>query len=324
VNRRTPPNAAAERLIRGERLRVSDDYQTGASILHALHVLLKPPHPSAPFAARQAFEKEHRETSLRLLAPIQGHRLALRGAAPIGLLAELYPRLDRFWLPMVEAQALHGAWDRYQEGTHLAVLGQRVHPYYGTYAPTRVSHLELFATWLSRYDGGRAQAVDVGTGCGVLALMLARAGFSAVHATDVNPNAIESVSREVARRSPTPPISLACTDLLGELPAPADLVVFNPPWIPGTVNSLLDRALYFDDDLFARFFRQAEGSLRPGGRVVLVFSSAIRLLRPDAEHPIEAELARGTFSLVEKLQRRVRTEGRRTRERVEVWELAQS
>lgn len=295
------------------------------SILQALHALLEPPSPSAPFDARQSFEARYRTAALRLLAPIRDHRLALRGAAPIGFLSELYPELRRFSLPLVEAQALHGAWERYQEGIHLAVLGQRVHPYYGTYAPTRVSHLELFGTWLSRHGGGRELAADVGTGCGVLALMMARAGFSAVHATDVNPNAIESVSRELARRSPPPSISLACTDLLGELPGPADLVVFNPPWIPGAVGSLLDRALYFDDDLFARFFRQAEAQLRPGGRVVLVFSSAIRLLRPDAEHPIEAELARGAFCLVEKLQRRVKASGgRRTRERVEVWELAQS
>ena len=38
-------------------------------------------------------------------------------------------------------------------------------------------------------------ALDVGTGAGVLALMLARAGFEHVEAVDINPNACESVRR---------------------------------------------------------------------------------------------------------------------------------
>ena len=96
--------------------------------------------------------------------PIRNHKVGVPGAPYIGFLAELYPEAPDFALPMVALLDLHKAWQHYHNGTTLAVLGRRLHPFYGTYAPTRVSHLELFGTWLSQYGGGRVEAVDVGTG----------------------------------------------------------------------------------------------------------------------------------------------------------------
>jgi hypothetical protein len=330
VDRTTAPRHAAEQLIAGRTLEVSDRYRTGVEILSRLDELLRPPPDHAPHAARVAFRRTHRAASLRLLAPIVGHRLALTGGGPLGFGDDLYLDLPDFFLPFVQVQELHGAWQRYQEGVHLAVLGHRIHPFYGTYVPTRVSHLELFGTWLSRYEGPRGHAVDVGTGCGVLALMLCRHRFERVSATDCNVNALESVARELARLPSTPPIDLIHGDLLVEGGGPADVIVFNPPWIRGDVDGLLDRALHYDDDLFERFFEQAQGRVEVDGRVVLLFSNLIELVQPDVPHPIRAELERGRFRLVQKLQRRVKSapgpdgRKRRTRERVEVWELART
>ena len=182
--------------------------------MSALSALLNPPASSASFAERTAFERRFQVAAKRLLAPISDHQVQLSEAGPPGFLPELYPEIERFVLPFVDVQALHGAWLRYQEGAHLAVLGRKVHPFFGTYAPTRTSHLELFATWLSGYEGARTLAVDVGTGCGVLTFMLAKSGFFRVLATDNNPNAIESVKRELERLEEPPSVGLECTDLL--------------------------------------------------------------------------------------------------------------
>ena len=315
VDRNTPPDDAATRLREGDRLLVMDHYSTGAEILARL--------------AEQRSEEDSRKGSrgpaeLGLLAPIVAHKLALGGARPIGFLEDLYPELPDFFLPFVEVQELRGAWKRYEEGVHFAVLGHRLHPFYGTYVPTRVSHLELFGTWLSQYKGPRKQAIDVGTGAGVLAFMLSRAGFQGVVATDRNPNAIESVRRELGRL-PTPPrISLQQGDLLGESGAEADLIVFNPPWTRGEAEGPIDRALYFEDGLFARFFDQVVARLRPSARVVMLFSNVITLVQPEVPHPIEAELARGRLRLVQRMRRKVPGTARRTRERVELWELARA
>lgn len=328
VDRRTHYEKSARRLRHGETLVVADHYQTGVGILDALVRDLRPPADSAGYAEKQRYREAYREHAWRLLVPIEGGRVARPGAPEIGFLAELYPDHPRFWLPVPEVQDLSHAWHLFEHGVPMSVLGHRLHPFYGTYLPKRTEHLELFATWLAGWKGARTRAVDVGTGSGVLALQLARAGFAEVVATDVNPNACESVRRELARRPEPPPIAVQQADLLGEATGPFDLIVFNPPWVEGAVDNLLDRALCYEEGLFERFFDQAHARLAPGGRVVLVFSNILRLVKPDAPHPIEAELARGRFHQVQRLQRRVKPPrpqdgpARRTRERVEVWELA--
>jgi SAM-dependent methyltransferase len=324
------PDQAAQRLRDGEVLIVTDHFSTGAEILSRLHTLLGPLPEQARYMEKKEFKRTFRQAALRLIAPIEDHRLALVDARPIGFLAQLYPEHPGFFLPFLVIQELHGAWLWFEEGTHLAVLGHRIHPYFGTYVPNRTTHLELFGTWLSQYTGPRTQAVDVGTGSGVLALMLAWGGFERVLATDNNPNAIESVERQLARSKPRPPVELDLCDLLGSDPTPNDLIVFNPPWMQGEVDDLLDQALYFEPGLFERFFDQALEKLAPDGRVVLVFSNVIQLVQPNVPHPILSELDRARFRLVSKLQRKVKGSPkpgggrRRTREKVEVWELARA
>ncbi len=328
VDRHADPLWAADQLLAGRRLGVTDHYSTGAEILAALERRLPAPPYTAPYAVRQEHRQWLRRAGLNLIVPVRHHRLALPGSRAIPLLRDLYGELADFHLPLLQAQELHSAGQRYEQGVHLAVLGHRLHPFYGTYAPTRTEHLALFGTWLSAYDGARARAVDVGTGCGVLALMLAKAGFEHVLATDENPNAVESVRRELARLDPRPPVEPLDADLLGTDPGEVDLVVFNPPWVRGEAEGLLDRALVYRRGLFERFFTQALGALTPHGRIVLVFSNVQTLVQPDEPHPLEAELARGRLQLVEKLTRKMKgskgPDGRRrtTRERVEIWVFA--
>ena len=321
------PKRAAERLLNGDQLIVTDHYSTGAEILAQLEVLL-PRNNSSSFSGREADTRRFRDSALRLIAPIHKHKLNLSGAHSIGFLRELYPRLDKFELPFIEIQELYGAWERYVAGQHMAVLGHKVHPYYGTYAPTRTSHLELFGTWLKSYDGSKEFAVDVGTGCGVMAFMLAKAGFSQVLATDSNPNSTESVRRDLERLNRSYPIEVIQGDLLCYNARRADLIAFNPPWIQGSTKSQLDRALFFEPGLFERFFEQAIESLAPHGTIVMVFSNVIELVQPDLPHPIKTELERGRLRLVNLTQRKVKAQrdenGRRriTKEKVEIWELA--
>ena len=210
------------------------------------------------------------------------------------------------------------------------VLGHRLHPFWGTYLPNRMTHLELFGTWLSQYTGSRDVGVDVGVGCGVLALMMCRAGFTRVIGTDSNANAVESVMREMHRVTYPTPLELRHTDLLSGVSETPDLIVFNPPWVPGAPADTIEQALMYPPGLFERFFEHAHARLNNDGRIVLVFSNVLGLVRPDAPHPIEQELLKDRFVLKAKQQRKVKgTKGadgrmRRTRERVEIWELARA
>jgi len=330
VDRSRAPARAAERLLDGEAMVVRDEYGTGLDILDGLRALLHPPGDDAAFTLRQAFRRRYLDAARLLLAPVSDHRIALEGAPSIGFLKLLYPELSGFGLPYLDVEDLANAWRRYDQGISMAVLGHPLHPFYGAYVPTRTTHLELFGTWISQYAGARERAVDVGTGCGVLALMLVKAGFARVLATDDSPNAIESVRRELGRLPSPNPVDLRLCDLLTQASAPVDLIVFNPPWTMGQTDGLLDHALNFEQGLFERFFEQAAARLSPTGRVVLLFSNIMQLVQPDLPHPILAELERGRFTLVQKLNRKVKpTPGpdgkrRRTKEKVEVWELALS
>lgn len=322
VDRSVPPAQAAMWLIEGRSLLVTDRFGTGLAILAALRLRLQEPGEDAGYVAKRTFRDAFTSASQRLLAPVVGRKVALADAPRPGFLSELYPDHADFALPVEDARILSSAWDWYEKGVHFPVLGYRLHPFYGAYIPARMEHLELFGTWLAKYQGARGQAIDVGTGSGVLALQMAKAGFRQVLATDINPNAIESVARQLRRLPKAPPIELQHADLLGDFRGPFDLIVSNPPWMKGDVGRTLDLAMYFQDGFFERFFAQALERLAPGGRVVFVFSNIIELSQPDVPHPIQTELARGRFRLVEKLTRRVKPLRRRTREKVEVWDLA--
>ncbi|MBZ0150013.1 MAG: class I SAM-dependent methyltransferase, partial [Planctomycetes bacterium] len=322
VDRNVPKAQAAAWLREGRLLLVTDRFATGLDMLAELRVLLEDPGEDAGYVKKRTFREAFQAASKHLLAPVVGRKVALPDAPRAGFLAELYPDHADFALPVEDAKVLSSAWDWYEQGVYFPVLGYRVHPFYGTYIPARMEHLELFGTWLAKYQGARDRAIDVGTGSGVLALQMAKAGFRRVLATDINPNAIESVARQLRRLPQAPPIELEHADLLGTDRGPLDLIVSNPPWMKGDVGRTLDLAMYFQDGFYERFYDQALQRLAPGGRVVFVFSNIIELSQPDVPHPIQTELDRGRFKLVEKLTRRVKPLRRRTREKVEVWELA--
>lgn len=265
-------------------------------------------------------EQQFREMSLNLIVGIEDSAIQIIGIDQNPFLKDFFPQ-KRFFLPFVVLQELAGAWKRFSTGIHYTVLGRKLHPFFGVYYPTRTEHLELFATWLSQYKGAKNHCVDVGTGSGILSFLLAKSGFSTIDAIDQNPNAIWSVQEEIKRHPIDQTIRLHHADLLYPI-TDANLIVFNPPWIPGKSNSSVTEALFFDDGLFERFFEQAYTKLSDDGTIVLIFSTILTLLRPDIPHPIESELQKGRFKLKQKLQRKVKpTAGKRTKEKVQIWEL---
>ena len=298
----------------------------GRQILESIERSVPTPSVTASYAKRKAYERTIRSHMQHLYvkstyAQHKGHVLQIEGVSIEHVLNVLYRSPNNGFISFQDVQEMAGAEQRMTNGISYPVLGKELHPFFGVYYPSRTEHLELFATWLSQYTGTKKYATDVGTGSGILSFMLAKSGVEHITATDQNPNAIWSVANDSKLLDMTKIISPLHTDLLLNTPK-TPLIVFNPPWIPGQSNSAVENALFFENGLFSRFFDQAKEHLEPNGKIVLIFSTILTLLRPDIPHPIERELERKRFKLVNKMKRKVKPpKGRRSKERVEIWEL---
>jgi hypothetical protein len=330
VDAKTDRKRVLAALKRGEHVLVADLYSTGLAVLADLKKELSASHGADSFEGSRRLRSAYHETSSRLLVRIRDQAMALRKAPTIGWLERLYSDVGEFCLPFPQVQGLNSSWQWYTKGIQVPVLDHRIHPFYGTYFPTRFEHLELFDDWLTSYDGSLESTVDIGTGCGVLSFQLLRHRAGGVWATDTNPNAIMSVREDLERIEQRSRVHPAQGDLFAGFENQADLIVLNPPWLPGEAPGLIDTAIYYPPEFFERFFEAAAERLSDEGRLVVLFSSLGSQAYPDVRHPIEAELAGGgRFHEVSRLRRSVAMASKKTKrqkhtrrnEHVELWEL---
>jgi ribosomal protein L3 glutamine methyltransferase len=86
-------------------------------------------------------------------------------------------------------------------------------------------------TWIDPETVGRV--LEIGTGCGCIAVAAARAFPRAqVVATDISPAAIEVAARNVARHGLADRISLVAGDLYADVAGLFDVILSNPPYVP--------------------------------------------------------------------------------------------
>ena len=181
-------------------------------------------------------------------------------------------------------------------------------------------------------NGAKTNAIDIGVGSGVLSFQLIQNGFENIYASDTNKNAIIGVAEESKRLGLEDKITLNHADLFKNCDVKADLIVFNPPWLRAKHNleEGIDKAMYYEEDLFPRFFEQALEHLSPEGKVVLIFSNLAQVVDKESSHPIIEELRNHKrFRKEMHLTRDVRASSRRTKrrdsrenEKVELWVLS--
>jgi len=330
--RGTDLKESVEQLIDGKYILIEEYYSNGLDLLHELDKTVRKLYPSHTFQEQRKYRSEFRRLSNFILLKVQGNRLEVNKSPKIGWLEKLYPELDEFLLPFPQVQGMNSAWQWYTNGISIPVLRNKVHPYYGTYFPTRFEHLQLFDNWLTRYEGPKKSAIDVGIGSGVLSLMLMKHGFQKSFGTDTNPNAIIGLTESMEGTKLSRKIELDCADLFGKWDKPSELIVFNPPWLPASHDlGRIDEAIYYDKQLFPKFFEGAIERVLPEGKVVLLFSNLAQLTGVTNEHPIEKELAEGgRFKMDKRLKKSVKVGSDKTKrnqywredEEVELWVLS--
>ena len=180
-------------------------------------------------------------------------------------------------LPLRDLLGMVGALEWRRKGVEIPALSAKVHPWYGVFAPVRGEHVDLVAAACQRWPVKGKRAADVGTGTGVLAFVLARAG-AGVTATDLSPAAVGSAREDARRLGLGAEVEVVQADLFppatADGPAPRfDLVVCNPPWLPAEAVTPLDRAIYDTGGAFlAGLLAALPAHLAPGGEAWLILS----------------------------------------------------
>ena len=156
-----------------------------------------------------------------------------------------------------------------------------------------------------------ARVVDVGTGCGAIALAIAKHSERAdVVGVDVSAEALEVAMKNAARLGLGERVRFVRGDLLEAVEGPVDIAVSNPPYIPsGEIGSLAaevrrEPRLALDGgadglDVFRRLVGQARGKMASDGVMVVELmpeqmDSAARF----AEEAIEGARASCRFDLM--------------------------
>jgi SAM-dependent methyltransferase len=175
-------------------------------------------------------------------------------------------------VPFTELQGVLGAYQWHVRGVEVAALGDRVYPDYTVFSPTRAEYVDLVDRVAEQRLPAGASVLEIGTGTGVLAAVLARRGAGHVTATDVNPRAVACAHGNLDRLG----VGERCTVVAADLWPDAtrhDVVVVNPPWLPGTPTSELELGIYDDGSgMLRRFLDGLADHLTDGGEGWLVLS----------------------------------------------------
>lgn len=329
--KRMDPMDAVDALVDGDYVLIVDYYSSGLNVLNTLKVYLKKQYKGESFEDQRVFRAKFRELSHRLVLLVSNNKLVVRKSPEIGWLKSLYPDMDEFLLPFPQVQGLNSSWQWHEKGIFIPVLGRKIRPFFGTYFPTRFEHLILFDNWLKRYEGEKKSAVDIGIGSGILSMQMLKHGFRKVTGTDSNPNAIVGIHEELKRSRLDSKVELMYGDLFAESKEERELIVFNPPWLPASHNlEGIDQAIYYDEELFPRFFAESVKHLKPGGKIVLLFSNLGEITGEGKDHPIKKELKEGKrfieelfiYKTVKAASTKTRRDQKwRDQEKVELWVL---
>lgn len=271
------------------------DFQNARQLLQALARRVDRPSRKSAKAAKQgtasamampdAFHRHRLSQSQRartlgmLLLPFdRDHSLPLRRAPDVKqACTEAYGDIERPYVSSLrELLGIIGAHEWRKKGVEISASPGlevfRIHPYYGVFAPVRTDYVPLVAQApLPAALSAASVAFDIGTGTGVLAVILARRGIAQVTATENNPRALLCAKENVQRLGLQKQVVVTDIDLFPE--GRVALVVCNPPWVPARPSSALEHAVFDQDGrMLAGFLQGLASHLLPKGEGWLILS----------------------------------------------------
>ena len=183
-----------------------------------------------------------------------------------------------------ELLGLISAHEWRKNGVEVPALGSaphnRIHPHYGVFSPQRGEYIGLVQQAPLPFTGkgqtaATLTAFDIGTGTGVLSVVLARRGVGRIVATDLDPRALACATENLQRLGvggqAGSKVQLLQTSLFP--PGRAHLVVCNPPWLPARPSSPIEHAVYDEGSaMLLGFLAGLAAHLEPHGEGWLILS----------------------------------------------------
>jgi methylase of polypeptide subunit release factors len=293
-------------LRKGQKFCFTGTWGTAMAFYSWLKKQVQDRYPFADYASSRIQREKLNALTENLFLPIKNHEPNLTKAPGNPWLKEFYPEEKEFMLRFTDYLGMNGARQWYEKGIQFPGLNHKVHPFYGTYFPTRTEHLELFDNWLHSKKDFR-NAVDMGAGCGVLTFYMLKYGIKNITATDINPNSLYSLTQDLERTGMQNRVKLIQTSFFDGLEnVQPDLVVFNPPWIPMETHTSIDKAMYYETGFFEEFFKHAYEMISGNCSLVILFSTFAMAAGISQQQPVEQELQTGSrFSLIEKINKKI-------------------
>ena len=317
------------------------DFQNARQLLQAIARRVdRPPKKkkAAPATMIDAFNQHRQAQSQRartlnaLLIPLEAdYTIALRRSPEMREACEqVYGPADGAIsvASLRELQGIVGAFEWRKKGVEIAVLGDRVHPYYGVFSPVRGEYLDLID---QAPLPSTTLAFDIGTGTGVIAALLAKRGVQRIVATDQDARALACARDNIERLGYAKRVQVTEANLFPEGKAP--LIVCNPPWVPARPSSSLESAIFDpDSQMLKGFLAGLAAHLEPGGEGWLILSDLAEHIGLRSRDELLAWFKAAGLQVLDKLSVRPRhpkandTEdplhSARSREMTSLWRLA--
>jgi methylase of polypeptide subunit release factors len=232
----------------------------------------KPATLTEQFHRHRLAQLQRARTLAMLLIPFEGdYTIPLRRApGVVDACTEAYgASTEPFVASLRELLGVIGAHEWRRKGVLIPALDERIHPWYGVFSPVRGEYVELVAQ--APLPANATLAFDIGAGTGVLSAVLAHRGLQGVIATDMDERALGCARANIERLGLQKQVEVVRADLFPQ--GRANLVVCNPPWLPGKPSSSIEYAVYDPDSRMLRgFLAGLKEHLLIGGEGWLILS----------------------------------------------------
>jgi HemK-related putative methylase len=176
----------------------------------------------------------------------------------------------------VDISAFHHAHvERQNIPARFIIDGLTVDAPAGIYHPTPDSSSELFIRNMRAMDANKiSKMLEIGAGCGAISLFAAARWKCRVIASDISPDAVESVKKNAAMNGLE--IDALTSDLFdGIKEKDFDLIVFNAPLIDKQPENSIEKYSLCDPEgrIVGAFLREAGNYVKKGGLIIFSLCS---------------------------------------------------